>query len=130
MLIARIYPRRPAEGDWQARALTILARGARSVAPRSLAALRKDHIAVIVPGADDALSRRAAESSLRAVDEKMTGFVTVIGRSRIADDPMDLHRSAGGGDARRERRVAGARASNRSCSRSRTPAPTGCSCRR
>jgi sugar diacid utilization regulator len=94
VLIARVYPRRPADGDWQARALTILGRGARSVAPGSLAALRRDHIALIVPGADDATSRRAAESSLRAVDEKMTGFVTAIGRSRVADDPLDLHRSA------------------------------------
>jgi sugar diacid utilization regulator len=94
VLVARVYPRMPAEGDWQARALTILARGARTVAPGSLAALRKDHIAVLVPGPDDAVSRRAAESSLRAVDETMNGFTTVIGRSRIADDPMDLHRSA------------------------------------
>jgi sugar diacid utilization regulator len=95
VLIARVYPRRPAEGDWQARAITILARGARSVAPGSLAALRTDHIAMIVPGSDEALSRRAGESSLRAVDEKMTGFGIVIGRSRIATDPMDLQRAAG-----------------------------------
>ena len=94
VLIARVYPHRPAEGDWQARALTILARGARSVAPGSLAALRKDHIALVVPGADDGVSRRAGESALRAVDETMTGFVTVIGRSRVAADPMDLQRSA------------------------------------
>jgi DNA-binding PucR family transcriptional regulator len=41
------------------------------------------------------VSRRAAESSLRAIDETMTGFAIVIGRSRITDDPMDLHRAAG-----------------------------------
>ena len=60
VLVARVYPRRPAEGDWQARALTVLARGARSVAPGSLAALRKDHIAVMVPG-----SRRGASAGAR-----------------------------------------------------------------
>ena len=94
VLVARVYPRRPADGDWQARALTILARGARSAVPGSLASLRKDHIAVIVPGSDEALSRRAAESSFRAVDEGMTGFAIVIGRSRITDDPMNLSRAA------------------------------------
>jgi DNA-binding PucR family transcriptional regulator len=49
---------------------------------------------VIVPGADDQLSRRAADSALRAIDAAMSGFVAVIGRSRIADDPMDIHRAA------------------------------------
>jgi sugar diacid utilization regulator len=94
VLVARVYPRQPAEGDWQARALTILGRGARSVVPTALAALREDHLAVVVPGADEQLSRRAAESALRAIDAAMSGFVAVIGRSRIADDPMDMHRAA------------------------------------
>jgi hypothetical protein len=48
----------------------------------------------LVPGGDDALSRRAAESALRSTDAAMSGFVAVIGRSRIADDPMELHRAA------------------------------------
>jgi sugar diacid utilization regulator len=94
VLVARVYPRRPAEGDWQARALTVLARGARSVVPTALSTLREDNVAIIVPGADDATSRRAAESVLRAADAAMTGFLIVVGRSRIASDPMDLHRSA------------------------------------
>ena len=87
-------PRRAAEGDWQARALTVLARGARSAVPAALAALREDHIAVLVPGADATLSLRAAESALRSAESGMTGFVVVIGRSRVAADPMDLHRAA------------------------------------
>jgi sugar diacid utilization regulator len=95
VLIARVYPRAPAEGDWPARALTILARGARAVAPTALAALRHDHIAIVVPGADDSLAGRAAESALRAMESTMVGFASVIGRSRVATDPMDLHRSAG-----------------------------------
>ena len=36
----------------------------------------------------------------------MTGFVVVIGRSRVAVDPMDLHRAAVRGGAGRERRHA------------------------
>jgi sugar diacid utilization regulator len=94
VLVARIFPRQPAEGDWQARALTILGRGARGVVPGALATLRGDHIAVIVPGGDDALSARAAQSALGAIDAAMSGFLAVIGRSRIAADPMDMHRAA------------------------------------
>jgi sugar diacid utilization regulator len=94
VLIARIHPRRAAEGDWQARALTVLARGARTPVPTALAALRDNHVAILVPGADDALSRRAGESALRAIEAAMPGFAVVMGRSRPAPDPMDLHRAA------------------------------------
>jgi sugar diacid utilization regulator len=94
VLIARVVPRRPAEGDWQARALTVLARGARSAVPAALAALRGEHIAILVPGAAEDACRRAGESALRAVDAGLTGFVVVIGRSRITPDPMELHRAA------------------------------------
>jgi DNA-binding PucR family transcriptional regulator len=94
VVVARVFPRRPAEGDWQARALTVLGRGARSVVPSALAALRNDHLGVIVPGADEETSRRAGESALRAFDAGMAGFVVALGRSRIAQDPIDLHRAA------------------------------------
>ena len=94
VFVARVYPRRPAEGDWQARALTVVARGARRLAPGALAALRADHIAAIVPGADAKRSRRAAESALAAIEGAMSGFVAVVGLSRIASDPMDFARAA------------------------------------
>ena len=93
VLVVRVHPRRAAEGDWQARALTVLGE-ARAAPCRRLAALRGDHIAVLVPGADAALSLRAAESALRSAESGMTGFVVVIGRSRVAADPMDFHRAA------------------------------------
>jgi sugar diacid utilization regulator len=95
VLVARVYPRRAAEGDWQARALTVLVRGARSVVPGALAALRDDHIALIVPSNDESVCRRAAESALRAIDATMAGFVAIIGRGRIAQDPIELERAAG-----------------------------------
>jgi sugar diacid utilization regulator len=94
VLAVRIHPRVPADGDWLARALTIVARGARGTVPGSLTALRGEHLAVIVPSADDALGRRAAQAVLRAVDDAMPGFAVVAGRSRVAVDPMDLHRAA------------------------------------
>ena len=81
VLVVRIHPLVPAEGDWQARALTIVGRGARGAVPGALAALRGEQIAVIVPGADEALSRRAAQAVLRAVDD---GDAGLRGRRRAA----------------------------------------------
>jgi PucR family transcriptional regulator, purine catabolism regulatory protein len=95
VLAVRIHPLAPAEGDWQARALTIVGRGSRGVAPGALSALRGEQIAVVVPSADETVSRRAAAAVLRAVDDGMQGFAVVVGRSRMAVDPMDMHRAAG-----------------------------------
>jgi sugar diacid utilization regulator len=95
VLAVRIHPLVPAEGDWQARALTIVGRGVRGVAPGALSALRAEQIAVLVPSADEAVSRRAAAAVLRAIDDGMQGFAVVVGRSRMAVDPMDMHRAAG-----------------------------------
>ena len=94
VVAVHMYPRVPAEGDWQARALTIVARGARGVVPGSLSALRSEHLAVIVPGADEALAQRAAQAVLRSVEDAMPGFAVVAGRSRVASDPLDLPRAA------------------------------------
>jgi sugar diacid utilization regulator len=94
VLVVKLHPVQPAEGDWQARALTVVGRAARGVAPGSLAALQNEHIAVIVPGADAALGRRAGEGALRAIDDTMPEFVAVAGRSRVAADPVELHRAA------------------------------------
>ena len=94
VVAVHIHPRVPAEGDWQARALTVIARGARGVVPGSLTALRGDHLAVIVPGADEALAERAAGAVLRSVEDAMPGFAIVAGRSRVAADALDLPRAA------------------------------------
>ena len=86
---------------------------------------------MIVPSADDALGRRAAQAVLRSVDDAMQGFAIVVGRSRIAVDPMDLHRAAA--EALLAANVAVARRPGSRfarCCHSRTPAPTGCCCPR
>ena len=95
VLIVKLHARQAAEGDSQARALTLVGRAARGVAPGALASLRQDHVAVVVPGPEEAISRRAAEAVLRSIDDAMSGFVAVVGRSRVAIDPLDLHRAAG-----------------------------------
>jgi len=94
VLAVRVQPLVPADGDWQARALTVVSRGARGAAPGALAALRGEHLAVIVPGADEAVGRRTAQAVLRSLDDAMSGFAVVAGRSRVAVDPLDLHRAA------------------------------------
>src|SRR5207244_1329768 len=95
VLIVQLHARRPAEGDWQARALTLVGRAARGITPGALSSLRAEHVAVLVPGADEAASRRAAEAVLRSVDDAMPAFAAVVGRSRVALDPLDLHRASG-----------------------------------
>jgi sugar diacid utilization regulator len=84
VLVVRVHPRRAAEGDWQARALTLVFRAARKAVPGSLAALRGDHVAVLVPGEDEDRARRAGEAAGREIDQSMTGFVAVVGVSRAA----------------------------------------------
>jgi sugar diacid utilization regulator len=95
VLIVKLYARRAAEGDWQARGLTIAGRAARGIVPGALSSLRHDQVAVIVPVASEPVTRRCAEAVLRSIDDAMPGFAAVVGQSRIAIDPLDLHRAAG-----------------------------------
>ena len=130
VLAVRIYPLAPAEGDWQARALTIVGRGARGVVPgcAQRAARRADR-------GDRPQRRRGARPARRAGG-------AALGRRRrcrasrswsaaaaIAVDPMDMHRAAG--EALLAANVAVARPSRSGvarCCRSRTRAPTACCC--
>src|SRR5918997_1548165 len=51
-------------------------------------------IVVLVPGSDEALAKRAAEGVLRELQAGLPGHTFAIGRSRVASDPVDLHRAA------------------------------------
>jgi DNA-binding PucR family transcriptional regulator len=48
---------------------------------------------LLVPGNDDALAKRAAEGVLRELQASLPGHSFALGRSRVADDPADLHRA-------------------------------------
>jgi len=48
---------------------------------------------ILLPGAGDDIARRAAESLLRELRAGLTGFTFAIGRSRAADDPLELSRA-------------------------------------
>ena len=105
VIVARAHPHRPEEGDWRARVLGMAERGARAVAPGALAA--PVHIAlarngqvpvaaelvVVVPAHDAALADRVAESLRRELEANLQSFTTVIGVSRAASDPVDVHRA-------------------------------------
>jgi DNA-binding PucR family transcriptional regulator len=79
-------------------------RGARAAVSRALAALAEREgaghvgagaeVLVLVPGAEEALAARAADSVLRELQAGVPGCTFAVGRSRIAEDPADLPRAA------------------------------------
>jgi DNA-binding PucR family transcriptional regulator len=70
------------------------------VVSRTIAALSEREglagaeVLLLVPAGEDALAARAADGVLRELQAAMAGYTFAIGRSRIADDPADLARSA------------------------------------
>jgi DNA-binding PucR family transcriptional regulator len=75
----------------------VAARGARSIAPGSIA-VRTEHeaerVVVLVPDADGETGRRVSNAILRELESGLSGFTFAIGRSRRVEDPLDLSRAA------------------------------------
>jgi sugar diacid utilization regulator len=96
VVVVRAHPRHPTEDDWRRRLLAVAARGARSIAPGSIAAPTEDdagQVVVLVPDADGDAGRRVSSATLRELESGLSGFSFAIGRSRRAEDPLDLHRA-------------------------------------
>jgi PucR family transcriptional regulator, purine catabolism regulatory protein len=99
MLVVRAHPHVPTEDRWRERVMAVAERGARAAAPGAVAALaeRPDvaaaQVVVLVPGAVEAVAKRAAEGLLRELQAGLAGYSFTIGRSRVAADPFDLHRA-------------------------------------
>jgi sugar diacid utilization regulator len=96
VVIARAAPRTAQEGDWRARVLTLAVRALRSASQGSLASLEESEwadVAAIVPAADDEALERAAGRLEQELAESLPKFSVAIGRSRRADDPVDLYRA-------------------------------------
>jgi sugar diacid utilization regulator len=95
--IIRAHPRSPTEEDWRRRMLALVARGARSVAPGSIAAPTDEdaggEIAVLLADGDGEMGRRAVSAILRELEAGLPGFAFAIGRSRRTEDPLELHRA-------------------------------------
>jgi sugar diacid utilization regulator len=97
VVVVRAHPRNPTEDDWRRRLLAVAARGARSIAPGSIASPAEDdsgQIVVLVPDADGDVGRRVGAAILRELESGLPGFAFAIGRSRRTEDPLDLHRAA------------------------------------
>ena len=98
VLVARAHSHKPTEEGWRPRVLAIAERGARAVVPTAIAApsARESsaaEIVVLVPGPDDALAKRSADGVLRELQAALPGHTFALGRSRVASDPLDLHRA-------------------------------------
>jgi sugar diacid utilization regulator len=99
VIVARALPQAPTDEGWRARGRAVAARGARAVVSRSIAALSERdgtvgaEVLVLVPGGEESLAGRAAEAVLREMEAALAGYTFAIGRSRIAEDPVDLARA-------------------------------------
>jgi len=96
VVVVRAHPRNPTEDDWRRRLLAVAGRGARSIAPGSIAAPTEDErgqVVVLVPDADGDTGRRVAAAVLRELESGLPGFAFAIGRSRRSEDPLELHRA-------------------------------------
>jgi sugar diacid utilization regulator len=96
VVVVRAHPRNPTEDDWRRRLLAVSGRGARSIAPGSIAAPSgrdSGEVVVLVPDADGDTGRRVASAIMRELESGLSGFAFALGRSRRAEDPLDLHRA-------------------------------------
>jgi PucR family transcriptional regulator, purine catabolism regulatory protein len=96
VVVVRAHPRSPTEDDWRRRLLAVAGRGARSIAPGSIAAPSErdaGEVVVLVPDPDGDTGRRVASAITRELESGLSGFAFAIGRSRRAEDPLDLHRA-------------------------------------
>jgi sugar diacid utilization regulator len=98
VIVARAHAHKASEEGWRARVLAAAERGARGASASTLAAMAEREgpaaeIVLLVAGADEALAQRAAEGALRELEAGMSGHTFALGRSRVAVDPLELHRA-------------------------------------
>ncbi len=96
VVVIRAHPRSPTEDDWRRRLLAVAVRGARSISPGAIAAPAQDdagEILVLVPDPDGDTARRVTAAVIRELESGLVGFAFAIGRSRRAEDAVDLHRA-------------------------------------
>jgi sugar diacid utilization regulator len=94
--VVRAHPRNPTEDDWRRRLLAVAARGARSIAPGSIASPTEadaGEVVVLLPDADGDAGRRVSAAMLRELESGLAGFSFALGRSRRVENPLDLQRA-------------------------------------
>jgi sugar diacid utilization regulator len=97
VVVVRAHPRSPTDDDWRSRLLALAERGARSIAPGAIAATTADgdgdEVVLLVADPDGDAGRRVGATVLRELEANLSGFAFAVGRSRVARDPIDLHRA-------------------------------------
>jgi sugar diacid utilization regulator len=107
VVVARAHPQAPEEGDWRARVLAIVERGARGPVTGALAAAidwnardarprpgnHDGEIVIVVPSADGRDARRVAQGVLRELEGSLASYHLAVALSRPASDPADIHRA-------------------------------------
>ncbi len=100
VLVARAHAHVAADDAWRPRVLAAVLRGARAVLPQAVAALREAagppgaEVVALLPGAEDPAAARAAAEVLVELQGTVPGGSFALGRSRVAQDPAELHRAA------------------------------------
>src|SRR2546423_4504858 len=92
--VVRAHPRNPTEDDWRQRVLAVAARGARSIAPGSIAAPTEGEtgeVAILLPDGGGDTARRACGAILRGLEAGRAGFSFARGGRRRGADPRHLH---------------------------------------
>jgi PucR family transcriptional regulator, purine catabolism regulatory protein len=96
VVVVRAHARAPTEDDWRRRLLAVTSRGARSIASGTIAApLDADagEVVMLIPDGDGDTGRRVSAAVLRELEAGLPGFAFALGRSRRAEDPLDLQRA-------------------------------------
>jgi sugar diacid utilization regulator len=94
--VVRAHARNPTEDDWRRRLLAVATRGARSIAPGSIASptpVDAGEVVVLLPDPGGETGRRVSAAVLRELESGLAGFAVALGRSRRVEDPLDLHRA-------------------------------------
>ena len=101
VVVVRAHQTATFDHDWRARLLVVAERGARSAAPGSVAALSAaedgggmGEVVVVAPEPGEDAGRRVVGVVLREVEADLPGVKVSVGYSRLASDPVDLHRAA------------------------------------
>jgi sugar diacid utilization regulator len=95
-LVVRARPLNPTEDDWRRRLLTVAGRGARSIAPGTIATPSEGDagtVLMVIPDGDGEAGRRVSAAIIRELESGLSGFVFAIGRSRRVEDPRELQRA-------------------------------------
>ena len=99
VVVAHAHPLVPSEEDWRRRVLAAAERAARTSGASALAAMsarpgaRDGELVVLVADGAEASGARAAEAVRREFEGNLHGFAFAVGRSRLAEDPLDLPRA-------------------------------------